>query len=56
MLGEARSLFQSIAGPSGSMSLNGNDMKSAGKEELEKLDKELETLISGGTGYYFVVG
>jgi len=56
MLGEARSKFQSIAGPQGGGSLNGNDLKSAGKEELEKLDKELETYIPGGTGYTFIIG
>jgi hypothetical protein len=56
MLGEARSLFSSIAGPGGGITLNGNDMKSAGKEELEKLDKELETFVAGGTGYTFVIG
>lgn len=56
MLGEARSKFQSIAGPQGGGSLNGGDLKSAGKEELAALDKELETLISGGTGYAFIIG
>jgi hypothetical protein len=56
MLGEARSKFGSIAGPGSSITLNGNDLKAAGKEELTNLDKELETLISGGTGYSFVLG
>jgi hypothetical protein len=56
MLGEARSLFASIAGPSGGITLNGNDLKTSGKDELEKLDKELETYIAGGTGYTFVIG
>lgn len=57
MLGEARSLFSSIAGPtSGGITLNGNDLKTAAKEELAALDKELETLIAGGTGYTFVLG
>ena len=56
MLGEARSLFQSIAGPSGQITLNGNDLKASAKEDLERLDKELETYISGGTGYTFVIG
>ena len=56
MLGEARGKFASIAGPQGGSALNGNDLKSAGKEELTALDKELETLISGGTGYTFVIG
>ena len=56
MLGEARSKFASIAGPQQSIQLNGNDLKSSAKEEIEKLDKELETLVAGGTGYYFVLG
>lgn len=56
MLGEARSKFANIAGPGGAGGLNGTDLKSAGKEELAALDKELETLISGGTGYSFVIG
>jgi hypothetical protein len=56
MLGEARSKFANIAGPQGGGQLNGGDLKSAGKEELEKLDKELETLIPGGTGYTWVIG
>lgn len=56
MLGEARSKFSSIAGPQGGGNLNGTDLKSAGKEELEKLDKELETYIPGGIGYTFIIG
>lgn len=56
ILGEARSKFGAIAGPGGSGQLNGTDLKSAGKEELEKLDKELELLVAGGTGYTFVIG
>lgn len=56
ILGEARSKFSSIAGPSQSIQLNGNDLKSAAKEEIEKLDKELETLVSGGTGLTFIIG
>lgn len=56
MLGEARSKFGSIAGPGGSGQLNGTDLKSAAKEEMEKLEKELETLIPGGTGYTFIIG
>jgi len=56
MLGEARGKFANIAGPGGAGGLNGNDLKSAGKEELAALDKELETLISGGTGYSFIIG
>lgn len=56
MLGEARSKFGSIAGPGSSITLNGADLKSAGKEEMEKLDKEIETYVPGGTGYTFIIG
>lgn len=56
MLGEARSKFGQIAGPQSGTQLNGGDLKSSGKEELEKLDKELETLIPGGVGYTWVIG
>jgi hypothetical protein len=56
ILGEARSKFQSIAGPGGQITLNGTALLAAGKEEMEKLDKEIETYIAGGTGYTFVLG
>jgi hypothetical protein len=56
MLGEARSKFGSIAGPGSPITLNGTALLQAGKDELEKLDKELENLVSGGTGYYFITG
>jgi len=56
MLGEARSKFASIAGPQSAITLNGNDLKSAGKEELEKLDKELVEYVVGGMPMTFVIG
>jgi hypothetical protein len=56
ILGEARGLFQSIAGPGSGISLNGNDMKAAAKEELAALDKELETYIAGGTPLTWIIG
>lgn len=56
ILGEARGKFSTIAGPQGGSQLNGSDLKAASKEEIEKLDKELETLVSGGTGYTFIIG
>jgi len=56
ILGEARSKFGAIAGPGGSGQLNGNDLKSAGKEETEKLEKDLDLYVPGGTGYTFVIG
>ncbi len=57
MLGEARSLFSSIAGPTGGgITLNGNDMKAAGKEEIEKLEKEIGDMVPGGTPMTFILG
>jgi hypothetical protein len=56
MLGQARSKFASIAGPGSSITLNGTALIAEAKEELTALDKELETLVSGGTGYYFITG
>ena len=56
ILGEARSTFQSIAGPTGSISMNGDALKAAGKEEIEKLDKELDTQMAGGVGMTWVIG
>lgn len=56
ILGEARSKFAQIAGPQGGGQLNGGDLKSAGKEEIEKLEKELFDLIPGGSGYTFIIG
>ena len=56
ILGEARSKFGSIAGPQSPIQLNGAALLSAGKEELEKLDKEIDNLVSGGTPLTFVVG
>ena len=56
MLGEARSKFGSIAGPGSPITLNGTALLTDSKAELEKLDKEIENLISGGTGYYFITG
>jgi hypothetical protein len=57
MLGEARSKFTTIAGPgSGGITLNGKDLQTTGNAELEKLDKELVELVSGGTPMTFVIG
>ncbi len=56
ILGEARSKFATIAGPQGGSQLNGGDLKAASREEMEKLEKELETYVPGGTGYTFVIG
>ncbi len=56
MLGQAREKFAQIAGPTGGSSLNGAAMKSEASTDIERLTKELETLVSGGHGYTWVTG
>jgi hypothetical protein len=56
MLAQAREKFASIAGPQGGTALNGGALKSEAAAEIEKLEKELETNVSGGTGYTFIIG
>jgi hypothetical protein len=56
MLGEARSKFGTIVGPQSGTQLNGAALIADGKAEIEKLDKELDTLVAGGTGYAFILG
>lgn len=57
MLGEARSKFGSIAGPGGGgIQLNGTALQSAGKEEIQNLEKEIDNLVAGGIPYTFVLG
>jgi len=56
ILGEARSKFQSIAGPGSPIQMNGADLKSSAKEDFERLDKELDTLVAGGSPMTFVIG
>ncbi|MEI7516739.1 MAG: hypothetical protein WCK81_15240 [Betaproteobacteria bacterium] len=57
ILGEARSVFSSIAGPTGGgITLNGNDLKTAAKEEIAALDKELELYMDNGMPMSFICG
>ena len=56
MLGEIRSKFGSIAGPQGGITLNGEAMKQEAKEEIERLDKELENFIDQHEGMPFIIG
>ena len=56
MLGEARGKFNTIAGPQGGTTLNGDALKSEGQAEMEKLDQEIIRYQEGGTPYSFVIG
>lgn len=56
MLGEARSKFATIAGPQGGSTLNGDALKQEAQAEMEKLETEVATAVSGGNGYGFLIG
>ena len=55
-LGEARSKFQTIAGPQGGGSLNGDTLKNEGLNEMEKLESEIGNYSEGCTPLSFVIG
>ena len=56
MLGEARSKFNTIAGPQGGTTLNGAALKQEAIAEMERLDAEVKTQTAGGQGYSFLIG
>lgn len=56
ILGQAREKFAQIAGPTGGSSLNGAAMKTEGQADIERLTKELETAVPGGSGYTWIIG
>lgn len=56
MLGQAREKFAQIAGPQGGSTLNGTALKTEGQADLDRLTIELTTLVSGGSGYTFIIG
>jgi len=56
MLGEARGKFNTIAGPQGGTSLNGDALKNEGNSEMERLDGEIGNFQEGGTPHSFVIG
>lgn len=56
MLGEAREKFATIASPQGGTSLNGTQLKSEGKAEIEILEADLINYKDGGRPLTFVIG
>ena len=56
MLGEARSKFNTIAGPQGGTSLNGDALKQEAIAEMDRLEQEVKTQTAGGQGYSFLIG
>ena len=55
-LGEARSKFQTIAGPQGGTPLNGDALKNEGLNEMQKLEQEIGNYAEGGTPLSFTIG
>jgi hypothetical protein len=56
MLGEARGKFNTIAGPQGGTTLNGDALKQEGVSDMERLDQEINNYQEGGSPYSFVIG
>lgn len=56
ILGEARSKFQSIAGPQGGTSLNGDTLKQEAQAEMDKLEEDLKTYVDGSMPLTWVLG
>jgi hypothetical protein len=56
MMGEARSKFSTVAGPQGGFSLNGAEMKTEARAEMDRLEKELADLMDQHHGYPFTIG
>ena len=56
IIGEARSKFATIAGPQGGGSLNGNDLKSEAKEEIEALLDDLKNYVDGSDSLTWIMG
>jgi hypothetical protein len=56
IVGEARSKFNTIAGPQGGTTLNGAELKSEAQAEMEKLEEELKSYIDGSQPLTWVTG
>ena len=55
-IGNAREKFQSIAGPQGGTSLNGDALKTEGAAAMEKLEQDLANYGTGEKPMWFVIG
>jgi hypothetical protein len=56
IVGEARSKFNTIPGPQGGTSLNGEALKTEAQAEMDKLEEEIKTYIDGSAPLTWVVG
>lgn len=55
-IGEARSKFNTIAGPQSGTTLNGEALKTEGTAEMVRLEDELKMMVDQDTGFWFVFG
>ncbi len=57
MLGEARDKFPGgFPGPNGNVTLNGASLKQEAQTEMDKLELQLQNLVTSSDGYAFVIG
>lgn len=57
IIGEARSLFSGgLGGPQGGVSLNGDQMKTEAKEEMDRLEEEIKNFIDAKESMPFLIG
>ena len=57
MLGQARSLYQSgFAGPQGAITLNGDQLKQEALQEMERLETEIQNMVTSDMGRPFIIG
>jgi hypothetical protein len=56
MLAEAYGKFGQVLGPQGGTTIKGDQLRTEGKEELDKLDVEILNYIDNGTPYGVILG
>lgn len=55
ILGDARGMFQTLAGPNGGISMNGAELKQEAQEEINKLEEELKMFMTSTMGMPFIM-
>lgn len=55
ILGEARGMFQTLAGPGGGITMNGAELKQEANEEIQKLEEELLRFVTSTKGMPFIM-
>lgn len=56
MLGRTRGKYGSVAGPQGSITLDGESLKQEAQTMMERLKEDLKKFRDGGTPYSFIIG